>query len=210
MVPSNFAPLDDLDSTYMRHLVDRVRRGDGAASNELLHRAGARLEELARIMLRQFPAVGRYEETGDVLQGASMRLLRALGEVRPVNTRAFFGLAAEQIRRELIDLARHHFGRQGWAANHESNAPSPDSSAAVLGLCREPLDADELPEELEEWAAFHVAVVGLPVDEREVFNLRYYHGWKEKDIAELLQMENRTVRRKWRHACLHLNALLRQ
>jgi RNA polymerase sigma-70 factor (ECF subfamily) len=210
MVPSELSPLDDLASTYMRHLVDRVRRGDGEASNELLQRAGARLEELARSMLGKFPSVGRFEETGDVLTGASMRLLRALKVVRPANTRAFFGLAAEQIRRELIDLARRHFGRHGWAANLESNAQSPDSSAAVLGLCCEPIDADEPPEELEAWAAFHVAVGGLPAEEREVFNLRYYHGWKEKDIAELLQMEGRTVRRKWRHACLHLNALLRQ
>ena len=102
------------------------------------------------------------------------------------------------------------FGRHGWAANLESNAQSQDSSAAVLGLRCEPIDADEPPEELEEWAAFHVAVGGLPAEEREVFNLRYYHGWKEKDIAELLHMEGRTVRRRWRHACLQLNALLRQ
>ena len=67
MVPSNFAPLDDLASTYMRHLVDRVRRGDGAASNELLHRAGARLEELLvagrERLISPFPAeVGRAAE----------------------------------------------------------------------------------------------------------------------------------------------------
>ena len=121
------------------------------------------------------------------------------------------GAAIFYLRRELIDLARHHFGRKGWAANLDSNALATESSVAVLGICREPVaPADPPPEELEVWAAFHMAVGRLPAEEREVFNLRYYHGWKECDIAELLQIDDRTVRRKWRHACLQLNALLRQ
>ena len=66
------------------------------------------------------------------------------------------------------------------------------------------------PSSSARWASFHEGWEKLPAEEREVMALRYYHGWKEKDIAELLQMEDRTVRRKWRHACLHLNALLRQ
>jgi hypothetical protein len=32
-----------------------------------------------------------------------MRLLRAMEDVQPASTRAFFGLAAEQIRRVLLD-----------------------------------------------------------------------------------------------------------
>jgi RNA polymerase sigma factor (sigma-70 family) len=194
----------------MRDLVDRVRRGDGTASNELMRRAGARLEGLAQLMIRQFPSVGRFEETGDVLQGASMRLLRALKEVRPECTREFFGLAAEQIRRELIDLARYHLCRNAWACKPDSNDDSLDTSLDVLGVCGDPIAPVDPPEELEQWAAFHLAVGGLPAEQREVFNLHYYHGWKEKDIADLLQVETRTVRRKWKDACQKLNALLRQ
>jgi RNA polymerase sigma-70 factor (ECF subfamily) len=210
MVSSHIPPPDELGSTYMRDLVDGVRRGDEAASNELLRRAGARLEALAQLMLRRYPSVGRYEESCDVLQGASLRLLRALEKVQPQSMREFFALAAEQIRRELIDLARHHLSRQGWAANHESNGDCTDISLGALGNRCEPIDPGEPPEDLEMWAAFHLAVGGLPTEEREVFNLRYYHGWKTQEIADLLQVETRTVRRKWRHACLQLNALLRR
>jgi len=63
-------------------------------------------------MLGRFPTVRGWADTGDVLQSAVMRLLRALKEVRPGSVRDFFGLAAEQMRRELLDLARHHQTRQ--------------------------------------------------------------------------------------------------
>ena len=53
------------------------------------------------------------EQTDDVLQNAVVRLLRALEEVRPPSVRAFFGLAATQMRRELLDLARRYQGRGG-------------------------------------------------------------------------------------------------
>ena len=41
--------------------------------------------------------------------------------------------------------------------------------------------------EIERWHEFHEAVNALPVEEREVFNLRFYQGWKEKEIAGLLR-----------------------
>jgi RNA polymerase sigma-70 factor (ECF subfamily) len=82
-----------------------------------------RLERLARKMLRRFPGVHRWAETGDVLQNALLRLLRALQEVRPESVRGFFGLVAEQMRRELLDLARHFCGPQGLGARHDSRPP---------------------------------------------------------------------------------------
>jgi RNA polymerase sigma-70 factor (ECF subfamily) len=191
----------------MRQLVARLQQGDERASDELIRRASARLEALARRMLRRFPNVQRYEQTGDVLQGATIRLLRALAKIRPATTRELFGLAAEQIRRELIDLSRHYYGPEGWGANHDSNAQPAGHSSAPKNP-REPFAPEEDPVDLERWTAFHEAVAHLPTDEREVFALAYYHGWAQKEIAELMQQDERTIRRKWRHACLRLNTLL--
>jgi RNA polymerase sigma-70 factor (ECF subfamily) len=207
MIFSDQSAPDDLPSTYLRHLVDRLRAGDEAASNELLRRAGDRLEGLAHRMLRCYPNVRRYEQTGDVLQGATLRLLRALGEVRPATTREFFGLAAEQIRRELLDLLRRHNGPQGWAANHESNAPCANETSTGKGH-PEPVAPIETPAELERWTAFHEAVGELPAQEREVFNLFYYHGWTSEEVAEFLGEKQRAVRRLWRHARLRLSRLM--
>jgi hypothetical protein len=69
-------------------------------------------------MLGRFPTVRRWADTGDVLQSALVRLLGALKQVDVPSTRAFFGLAAEQMRRELLDLARHFHGPHGYGARH--------------------------------------------------------------------------------------------
>ena len=59
-----------------------------------------------------------------------MRLLRALRGVRPSSTRELLSLAAEQMHRELLDLARHYYGPLGEGANHASTAGRGDSSVA--------------------------------------------------------------------------------
>ena len=84
-------------------------------------------------MLGRFPNVRRWADTDDVLQNAQLRLLHALETVRPDSTRRFFGLAAKQIRWELIDLARHFYGAEGIGANHASKggAATPVHSLAT-------------------------------------------------------------------------------
>ena len=54
--------------------------GRGLVISELL---GERLERLPRKMLRGFPAVRHGNETPDILQKASLRLLQALHKLRP-------------------------------------------------------------------------------------------------------------------------------
>jgi RNA polymerase sigma-70 factor (ECF subfamily) len=196
------APVNTLQ---LNHWVDRLRAGDRAARDELLRAVGDRLERLARKMLRRFPSVQRWAQTDDVLQNALLRLLRALEQVRPGSVRDFFGLAAEQMRRELLDLARHFHGPQGAAAHHESGilgdaarAPAPDWSAR-----------DESPDEIEKWSAFHQAVQFLPVQEREVVGLIFYHGWTQAAVAELFQVSVSTVQRRWESALRKLHRALK-
>src|SRR4051794_18945804 len=109
------------DSSTQLHLfLARMQAGDLTARNELFRHMTGRLERLTRKMLHDFPGVRRWAGTDDVLQSALIRLLRTLQAVRPATPRDFLGLAAEQIRRELIDLARHYYGPQGLGANHAS------------------------------------------------------------------------------------------
>ena len=194
-----------LHTTQLHRWLDRVRAGDTAARDELLRGVGDRLERLARKMLRRFPAVRRWTETGDVLQNATLRLLRALKTVQPPSVRAFFGLAAEQMRRELLDLARHYYGKHGIGANHESVSPRSEAGSSVIDP---PAPSDD-PAELEDWCAFHEEVERLPVEEREVVGLVFYHGWTQAQVAELLQISERTVRRHWKSALAKLYAALR-
>jgi DNA-directed RNA polymerase specialized sigma24 family protein len=41
-----------------------------------------------------------------------------------------------------------------------------------------------------------------------VFELVYYHGWTRVQVAELSRVDERTVRRRWRSACLRLGEAL--
>jgi RNA polymerase sigma-70 factor (ECF subfamily) len=191
-------------SAQLQGWLQRMHAGDAAARDELLRAVCGRLERLARKMLRRFPSVHAWAQTDDVLQNALLRLLRALQSVRPATTQEFFGLAAALMRRELIDLARHYGGPRGIAA---LLAPPgrPDGQA---GVADESPDRSESPEELERWAAFHRAVEGLPVEEREVVGLIFYHGWLRAEVATLLQTSVKTVNRRWQAAMVKLHRLL--
>jgi RNA polymerase sigma-70 factor (ECF subfamily) len=185
----------------LQHWLDRMRDGDDQARNDLFAHAAERLRRLTSRMLRRFPALRRWEQTDDVLQNATLRLHRALAEMRPDSARHFYNLAAVQIRRELVDLARHHFGPQGQAAHHHTEAGLAPAEEGTLE--QEPGDTEE-PDTLEGWTRFHEAVETLPEEEREVFNLLWYEGLDQPGAAEVLGVGLRTVKRRWQKARLLL------
>jgi RNA polymerase sigma-70 factor (ECF subfamily) len=192
-----------MDTLQLQRCVERWQAGDRAAADELLRALGARLEELARKLIRSFPNVRAWAETVDVLQGSLVRLLSTLQNLRPDSTRHFFNLAAVHIRRELLDLARR-FAGEGFARLSLAR-PAEDSHPDGLAQAADP-QADGA--DLELWCRFHSAVDQLPAEEREVMGLVFYHGWTQAQIAELFQVDERTIRRRWQSACLQLNQLL--
>lgn len=190
------------NTAQLHHWIDCLRSGDRSATDEMLHSIGGRLHRMARRMLRGFPNVRRWEDASDVQQRASLRLLRSLQSVRPASSRDFFNFAAVQIRRELIDLARHYSGAEAVGTNQAAIAADSPKDPAADRL--DPRDVAEL----DRWTAFHTAVEQLPTTEREVIGLAFYHGWTHAQIADLLQVSERTIRRYWAAACTRLNALL--
>lgn len=192
-----------IDTVVLHGCVADYQAGDAAAAERLLRYFGDQLERVARKMLRRFPGVARWEQTGDVLQNAIVRLLSALKEVKPTSTRAFVGLATEMMRRELLDLTRHYQGKQGHGANHASVYGGTSADGEPPAFDPPAPTADHA--ELERLAAFHGAVERLPAEEREVVGLTFYHGWTQAQIAELFQVDERTIRRRWRAACQRLS-----
>jgi RNA polymerase sigma factor (sigma-70 family) len=189
-------------TTEARDLLDRLRAGDNSARDRLIELAQGRFVALARAMLRRYPQVRRWEQTDDLLQAALLRLHRSLAEVRPEGVKHFDSLAAVQIRRELIDLARHYQGPEGLGANHHTDGASPDSR---LGQIAERLGK---PETLEDWSAFHEAVDRLPEEERQIMDLLWYRGMTHAQAAEALDVATKTVQRRWVSARLMIrNAL---
>jgi RNA polymerase sigma factor (sigma-70 family) len=205
--PDESMPVPQKDRTIdIQACLDRLRQGDQSAHSALLESACERLTRLARKMLKDFPQVRRWEETDDVLQNAMVRLRRALETTSPVSVRSFINLAAVQIRRELIDLARRYQGPHGIGANHESQAltnGSRDSPVASVAAA----DTND-PEHFEAWTRFHRSVESLNGEDREVFDLLWYQGLTQAEAAEILELSEKTVNRRWVAARMRLGMAL--
>lgn len=191
---------DDSRSTFeLQHCIDRLRAGDERARDELLNHAAGRLMALTRRMSKDFRRLNRWEQTEDVCQNASVRLWNALKMSNPQTVREFYRLAALQIRRELIDLVRRHFGPEGMGANHASNQED-DPSGSTPPQAYDRLDSTLEPGRLAAWAEFHQRIDDLPDDAREAFDLLWYQGLTQAEAADLLGISEPTVKRRWRAA----------
>jgi RNA polymerase sigma-70 factor (ECF subfamily) len=188
-------------SAILQQLLPRAAAGDEAAVDALLRHCGDRLTTLTRRMLGDFQRLRRWVETDDVLQNALLRLLAALRSVRPETPRAFFALASLQLRRELIDLARHFYGPEGIGANHDSPAPAGSGGPGR----HDPADVRQEPASLARWAELHELMDGLPPEEREVIGLLFYQGLSQAEAAEVLNVSLRTVQRRWHDALCRLH-----
>jgi RNA polymerase sigma-70 factor (ECF subfamily) len=155
-------------------------------------------------MFRTFPSLRRWEETSDVFQNASIRLCRALEEVTPRTAADFFRLAALQIRRELIDLARHYFGPEGPGVNDQSLRPAADPEASTSREGREIAASTMDPRRLAAWSDFHEQAGSLPDEEREVFDLLWYQGLTQAEAAAVLKISERSLQRRWHQARVKL------
>ena len=196
----------DHSPSQIQQCLERLRQGDATARRPLLNGTCERLGQLTRLMLRDYPRLKRWEETDDVLQNALLRLYRALDQVAPLTPRDYFRLATLQIRRELIDLVRHYYGAEGQGACHATNAETPEKSGGVASYDK--VDGTHDPGRLAMWCEFHQQVERLPEEEREVYELIFYHELSQTEAAELLGVSARTVKRRYQAACLRLHEAL--
>lgn len=192
-------------TTLLQGCIQRMRAGDQGAREELIKHSCERLRRLTQRMLGDYARLRRWADTDDVMNSGVVRLLRALEAVSPASVDEFFKLAAVQLRRELIDLARHYFGPQG-PGRHEICLREQGSSAdnhppAAMHSTLEPT-------QFLDWCEFHEHVEALPAREREVFSLLWYHGLTQVEAAEVLNVSEPTVRRWWLSARLHLQEAL--
>lgn len=177
----------------------RLAAGDLAARDQIIELCSDRLRHLAHRMLARFPNVRRWDDTDDVFQAAAMRLHRTLGQMAIDSPRTVLALAATEVRRELLDLARKHAGPESYAANHGTNILPAGPGRATA----DERHIDRLPEadtNLDRWTIFQEVVDRLPDEAREVFHLVWFLGADQKTIADLLGCSERTVKSRWRDA----------
>lgn len=189
---------DDTISPAFAACLQQLAGGDLSARDRIIELVASRLHSLAHRMLGRFPGVRRWEDTDDVFQNAAMRLHRALAAMQFQPPRSIMALAATQVHRELIDLARRHAGPASYAANHGTNVMP---ATAGESEPQHHIDCSPAAEtSLDRWTLFHQAIASLPEEEREIFHLVWYLGVDQKTIATLLDCSERTVKYRWRSA----------
>jgi RNA polymerase sigma factor (sigma-70 family) len=181
-------------TTDLENELRHLEEGHLESRRTIIEATCERLRRMAHRMLKKFPGVGRWSDTDDVLQNALIRLHRSLVIVRPESARKFYGLAAVELRRELLDLVRSYFGPEGLGTNHDSNG---GKLAALVSDEKE-------PHTLVEWTEFHQQIEKLPDSEREVFGLIYYDGLTQTEVGKVLGLSLTTVKRRWQSARLIL------
>ena len=144
-------------------------------------------------MMKPFRRLHRWEATEDVFQDAMLRLHRSLDDVKPDSVAQFFALAAMQIRRVLLDMARHYFGPEGPGTHRHLNGNA----------------ATDEPDSPQEWTEFYETLDTLPSEERTVVDLLWFEGLTQAEAAAVLGTSERTIRRLWYSARYLLHKALR-
>jgi RNA polymerase sigma factor (sigma-70 family) len=180
--------MPDDTTVELQAVIDRLRQGDPGACRELLERAHGRLRKLAaRIVSGSFPAVWGRHELDSVVDETWLRLVQALEKAEPPTVADFFRLAAHKIRQVLLDLV----GRERRRASRETAGLGSASSAD------EPSDQTYDPERLARWREVHDKMAALPEPERTVFEMHYYLGLSQAEIARALDLPPRKVSYLW-------------
>ena len=90
----------------------------------------------------------------------------------------------------------------GLGAHHASVAGADQASAVAAGP--NPTDTTHDPDRLAAWTDFHREVESLPAEEREAFDLLFYQGLSQAEAAAVLDVSERTIKRRWQTARLRL------
>lgn len=187
----------------IQHWLSRHAAGDDSALQKLLETSMQRLELLTRKMLADNGWLRTREETDDVLQNASIRLWRALQDHKPATTVDYFRLAACLIRRELIDLSRHHLrgsNRLIYGLNNPNSVTDDSTLQQTNEAGNQSLNETWDPARIGRWSDFHDYVERLSEEDRTLFDLLWYQELPIATASELLNIPVRTLGRRWKAA----------
>ena len=146
-------------------------------------------EELRRLAAHKMS----LQPPGQTLQATALvheAYLRLLGneDKRWENRRHFFSAAAEAMRHILIDRARRRL-----RARHGDNAERiPLDDVEIIAPAKDDMVL-QLDEALE-------ALAKTSPEQAEIVKLRFFAGFTEPEIAEILDLSERSVQREWSYA----------
>lgn len=179
-------------------LLHRVAQGERGALDQVFAALYPELRKIARARLRSQGGVAHLDTTA-LVHESFIRLVDA-AELVLADRKHFFTYAAKTMRNIIIDFAREQLAeRRGGGqpvlhldtllANEVANAQS-DASLIQIN--------DAL-----------LALEAVDPELAQVVEMRYFAGYTEVEVAELLGSSERTVRRQWDKARAFLLATLK-
>ena len=183
-------------TVQIQGLLDRFIGGDDKAKAELIKVAESRLLVLTRQLLRGFSRGRDHDDTTGIFNEAYLRLHSSLDELKPTTVRQFFGLAALEIRRTLLDVVRKITTR----SNVKRTRPtSLDAAGPDGGRIDVPIE-DEVQKRFDLTEALFTAIDMLPKELQEVVMLLHFQGMTQAEVAGLFGVHEDTVKRWWASA----------
>jgi len=187
--------MDEHSTGQLQTLLDRLRQGDRQARREFLEKVCERLRRLAaKILSGSFPILQARHEVDSVVHETWLRLMQALDKTDPPTVADFFRLAAFKIRQVLLDMA----ARQQRVDQREMFLGPADSRATRRASSSgEPGNQTYDGAKLAVWTELHNKIGRLAEDERTVFEMHYYLGLPQAEIAKVLELHPRKVSYLW-------------
>jgi RNA polymerase sigma factor (TIGR02999 family) len=176
--------------SQVTQIFERIEQGDGKAAEELLPLVYEELRKLAAHKMAQ-------EAPGQTLQPTALvheAWLRLGGDDQPAwqNRTHFLAAAAEAMRRILVERARSKLRLKRGSGGERVEL---DESAI------------KAPAEDEKILQVHEALEALALEDPEkaqIVKLRFFVGLSHDEIAALLGVNEKTVRRQWEVAKVRL------
>lgn len=175
-------------------LLLQIQKGDEEARNRLFAVA---YDELHRLAISRLRDGGRNTllDTTSLVHESYLRFVRS-GELHAEDRRAFFAYASQVMRSVIVNSARERKARKRGG---DRKLTLPTQIAGDLSAEETIIKVHDALEVLRQ------------ADERlaQVAQMRYFGGYSERQIAETLDVTERTVQRDWEKARVILIAALR-
>lgn len=175
--------MSDKSKLEITQLLIAWGQGDQSAFDRLMPLVYEEMRKIARrYMVRQRP--DHTLQTTALVNEAYLRLIDS-SKVQWQNRAHFFAISAQLMRRILVDFARARTNLKRGGGAHKVVLDE------ALTISSEPgADLVALDDALTDLAA---------IDKRQsqIVELRYFGGLSEDEVAEVLGLSSRTVRRDW-------------
>jgi RNA polymerase sigma factor (TIGR02999 family) len=187
-------PREDLPLT---HLLQLAAKGEREALDRVFAALYPDLRRIAHARLRGHGDAANLDTTS-LVHESFLRLVDA-AELSLADRKHFFAYAAKTMRNIVIDVAREHCAERRGGGQ----AVLQLDTAAANDLAGDDADAT-----LMRVNDALLALEDVDAELARVVEMRYFAGYTESEIAELLGSSERTVRRQWDKARAFLLASL--